>query len=215
MIAARSKAIPLWFFAAFVPMTAAQIARLYQTTALGWIVCDYTGRIGALLTLALIPVARATAFRREPLRTSWPETSLWILGLVVLFPLIGPWINHVVTLWIPNTRLGRYIAPAGWLSILDLTAGMALTAYHEEIVFRRCARAVFNPRWGDGVAMIVITSVLFAAFHWTTGIGNISAVFFFGIYAMCFLRRVGSLWPLIVAHFLIDFIQFGGLHLLF
>jgi membrane protease YdiL (CAAX protease family) len=210
-MADRAKSIPWWFIAAITVMGISQIARLYQTTPEGWIACDYAGRIGALLLLAFIPAARAVAYRREALRVSWWETVLWIVGIVVLFPSLAPILNHQITLLISHTRIGHYYPPTGWLNIVDLTFGLALTAYHEEIIFRRCARAVFSPQWGKGVAMVLLTSLLFAAYHWTTGIGNMVPVFFFGIYMMLFLRRTGALWPLVIAHFLTDFVQFSGL----
>ena len=208
---ARARSIPLWFIAPFVPMVLSQIVRIYQTTAFGWIMCDYAGRLGALAVLAAIPAARVVAFRREALKTSWRETTLWIVAIVVVFPAFAPWLNLQLTLLVPGTRIGTYYPPDGWLNIVDLTFGMALTAYHEETVFRRCAQAVFSAKWGNGAVIVLLTSLLFAAYHWTTGIGNIVPVFFFGIYMMLFLRRVGSLWPLVIAHFLVDFVQFSGL----
>ena len=203
-----TKTIPLWFIAAFVPMVASQVIRLHQTLPLDWLLCDYAGRLGALLVLAAIPAARAVAFRRQPLLTSWWETVLWIIGLVLVYPPLGHGLSALVNAYIPNTPLGPYPAPQGGLYLLDLTFGLVLVAYHEEVIFRRCARAVFSSGWGEGAAMIGLSALLFSAYHWTTGLGNMVYVFFFAIYAMFFLRRVGALWPLILAHFLVDFVQF-------
>jgi len=207
-MATRTKSIPLWFIAPFIPMVGSQLLRLYQTTPLGWLICDYSGRIGALLVLAAIPAARAVAFRRQRLQTSWWETALWIIGLPVLFCTTCQMVSIGVNDLIPHTTLGVYLPPTGWLNVFDLTAGLTLVAYQEETVFRRCAREVFGAVWGNGVIMILLTSLLFAAFHWTTGLGNVAATFIFGIAIMLCLRRTGALWPLVVAHFITDFVRF-------
>jgi uncharacterized protein len=206
MMIGRINSSPFWFLLAFVPMVASQIARLYQTTALGWIICDYSGRLAALAILAAIPAARAAAFRPQQRRAPWWEIAVWVIVLATGYHAFSGWLASKVDSWVPNTLLGLYYPPDGWLRYFDLVFGLGLVAFHEEIIFRRCARSVFNPGAGDGVRMIIITSLLFAVYHWTTGLGNIVSVFFFGIYMMCFYRRSGLLWPLVLAHFVADFI---------
>ena len=200
----REKNIPLWFLAPFVPMVLSQVVRLYQTTTEGWLIWDYSGRVAALLVLAVIPSARAIAFRRDALRTSWWETALWILAVFAFGPLIAKPFGHFVNVLIPHTQLGTYPDPHGSLLILDTTLGLALVAFHEEIVFRRCARFAFGRRFGNGLGMLLATSLLFASYHWSAGIGNIASNFFFGLLAMTCLKRTGALWPIVVAHYLID-----------
>jgi uncharacterized protein len=53
--------------------------------------------------------------------------------------------------------------------------GLGLDTYTEEVVFRRCARQVFKPYVGDGTLMVLLTSLLFGAYHWWSGVGNILA----------------------------------------
>ena len=207
----RAKLVPLWFVGVLAVLVTSQIFRLFQTDAILWTLCDYSGRLGALALLWIIPAARKVAYQRQPLRTSWWETILWIIGMVILFSTFCQWVRHAVDAAIPGTKLGSYPILYDWFYIFDLTAGMVLVAVQEEIVFRRCSREVFGARWGQGAITIFLSSLLFAAYHWTTGLGNMAAVFFFGVYAMLFLRRTGALWPLIVAHALNDFVQFSGL----
>jgi len=159
-----------------------------------WTLCDYAGRLAQLGFLAAIPAARRVAYQPQRLRIRWWETLLWTLGLVIFFCTVCQWITHAVDGWFPNTRLGPYpILEGGWY-YFDLTAGLALVAVQEEIVFRRCAGAVFAARWGQGAVTVLLSSLLFVAYHWTTGLGSMTAVFFFGVYAMLFLRRTGALW---------------------
>ena len=188
-------------------MVLSQIIRLHQTSAVGWLICDYAGRTGALLLLAAIPAARVIAFRRRPLLISWWETMLWIILLVAVFTTVEPWLVDYGKQWLPNIQLGRYPSLLGSLRIFDLTAGLTLVAYQEEIVFRRCAREAFAG-WGDA-SMIGVTAFIFAAYHWWSGFANMIGVFAFGVCAMLLLRRTGALWPVVIAHFLVDLIHFS------
>jgi membrane protease YdiL (CAAX protease family) len=83
---------------------------------------------------------------------------------------------------------------AGWIS--STLSGLALVAYSEEIVFRRCARHLFQIYLKDGHALVVVTSILFGAYHWWTGIGNIIEAALIGVLLMLFYRRSVALWRL-------------------
>jgi membrane protease YdiL (CAAX protease family) len=45
---------------------------------------------------------------------------------------------------------------------------------------------------------------LFGVYHWQAGIGNVVSATVFGIAAMLFYVRAGSIVPLIIAHFAIN-----------
>ena len=51
--------------------------------------------------------------------------------------------------------------------------------------------------------------MLFAGYHWWTGIGNIISAFLFGIVAVLFYARVGNLWPVVLTHYLCDLAGFA------
>jgi membrane protease YdiL (CAAX protease family) len=200
--------VPVWFIAAFVPMVASQIVRLHQHDAAWWLVCDYAGRIGALAVIAAFPGARAIAFARVPLRVGWRETAALAVGLIVVTVLLLEKFEPIVAHHIANHQIGTIPNPTGAWRVLDMTIGLALATFHEEVVFRRCARAVFGRSLGDGWKMIVASALLFATYHWWTGITNIAVVAIFGVAAMLIYRRIGALWPLVLAHYLIDLVVF-------
>jgi hypothetical protein len=195
----------LWLAAALVPMVASQLLRLQQVHPAAWLFWDYAGRIGALAVLLAIPAARAIAFRHQALRPArWDAGLRFVIGLVLAHFLLGNLIARLVDAAIPGTALGTYPVVAGWLHALDLTAGIALVAYHEEVVFRRLAREALQPWIGDGTAMIVATASLFGAYHWWSGAGNICMAFLVGVLLMLAYRHLAALWPLVVAHYLVD-----------
>src|ERR1700730_1453362 len=69
--------------------------------------------------------------------------------------------------------LGQYPHPTGWLKAFDLFFGLALVAISEEVIFRRYIRLAFRPYLGDGIFAVLTTSVLFGAYHWWAGLGNV------------------------------------------
>jgi membrane protease YdiL (CAAX protease family) len=200
---------PVCLAVALIPMVVSQILRLHQSDPAAWIFWDYAGRLGGMAALAAIPSARVVAFRLEPLRVTLWEAAVWIAGLVLADHYLGGWIRRTVNAALPGTVLGVYPEAQGWLHIADGVVGLALVAISEEVVFRRYARHAFQNLLGDGVAMLAVTSILFAVYHWWTGIGNICEALFMGVLLMLFYRRAGALWPAIVAHYLVDMVDFA------
>ena len=202
----RTRAV--WLAIAIAPMLASEIVRLGQSDPFAWIAWDYAGRIAALALLAALPVARAVAFRREEMRVGGWEVALWIAGLVAFDHLVDHALNDYVSELIPG-RLGGYPSGHGWLFALDLSVGLALVAYSEEVIFRRCLRKVLADRVGDNAKMVIGAALMFAGFHWWTGAGNIAAALSFGIAAMLAYRRIGALSPVALAHYLCDVSNFA------
>jgi uncharacterized protein len=169
---------------------------------------DYAGRLGGLEVLAAIPAARAAAFRFEARRLSLWKIALWIAGIVVVsIWLVG--LSRMINASFPTTVLGRYLRPHGWLYFVDLTFGLTLVAFSEEIVFRRCARHLLQPYLGDGYLLVLATSLVFAGYHWWAGLGAVIAVSIWGAILMLFYQRSGALWPVVLAHYLIDLYIFA------
>jgi uncharacterized protein len=200
---------PVWFVAALLPMVASQIVRLHQHDPGTWIFWDYAGRLGGLSLLAIIPSARIVAFRRESLRMALWKVVLWIAGIVAADHYLGGWARRAINTALPATMLGVYPQPSGWLYLVDVVFGLALVAYSEEIVFRRCARHVFQTYVGNGHLMVFVTSLLFGAYHWWTGVGNIVEATMIGVLLMLFLQRSAALWPVVLGHYVTDIADFA------
>jgi uncharacterized protein len=199
----------VWFVAALIPMVASQILRLQQSDPAAWIFWDYSGRLGTLGMLAAIPSLRMVAFRWDKLQIALWEAVLWIVGLVITDHYVGEWFRRTISAALPATVLGTYPRLSGWLYFVDVVFGIALVAYSEEIVFRRCARHIFKIYMDDGYGLVVVTSLLFGAYHWWTGLGNIVEATIVGALLMLFFRRSGALWPVVLAHYLIDIADFA------
>jgi uncharacterized protein len=200
---------PVWFVAALIPMAASQIVRLQQHDPGLWIFWDYAGRLGGLAVLALIPSARTVAFRRDRLRIALWQVALWIVGIVLADQYLGGWARRAMNAALPTTVLGVYPQLGGWLYFVDLVFGLALVAYSEEIVFRRCARHVFQRYFNDSRVLVFATALLFGAYHWWAGVGTMAQATLAGVLLMVFLQRSGALWPIDLCHYVTDIVDFA------
>jgi CAAX protease family protein len=207
MSAHRAMPAPIWFAGALVPMVASQVLRLHQPDPSAWLFWDYAGRLGGLAVLAV--TAPAIAFGREKLRMSYWHVTLWIAAIVLTDHYLAGWIRTTINGVLPGTVLGAYPQPSGFLYWVDTVFGIALVAYSEEIVFRRCARHLLKEYLGDGHVLIVASSLLFAAYHWWTGVGNMIEAAIMGVVFMLFLKRSGALWPVVLSHYLTDIVEFA------
>jgi uncharacterized protein len=198
---------PLWFVCAILPMVASQIVRLQQSDPAAWIFWDYAGRPRALAVLGVIPSARRIAFGREHLRIIPWEIGIWIAGIVLVDHYLCGWIRRTFNSALPSTVLGHYPEPHGWLNYVDIVFGMALVAYSEELMFRRCARVLFQ-KYARPWVIVLGTSVLFGAYHWWTGVGDIVEAVLIGALLMLFYQRSVALWPVVLAHYLTDVVDF-------
>ncbi len=188
-------------------MVASQVLRLRHLDAGGWLFWDYAGRLGGLAVLAAM--AWPVAFRGETLRMPWMQVALWVLGIVLVDHSLGGWIRTTGNHLFPSTVLGHYPLSIGWLHWFDILFGLSIDTYTEEVVFRRCARQVFEPYLGDGLLLVLVTSLLFGAYHWWSGVGNILAAMLMGVLFMLFFQRSGSLWPVVLSHYLTDVANFA------
>jgi hypothetical protein len=207
----RAIPLPLWFVAALILMVVSLIVRLQQSDPATWILWDYAGRVGALTVLGVIPVARTVALQWERLRITYWEAIAWIIGIILFDHYVCGWIRRTINDALPATVLGGYSEPHGWLHVVDVIFGLALVAYSEELLFRRCARHLFKMYLNDdGRALVVITSLLFGAYHWWTGIGNIIEAVLIGVLLMLFYLRSAALWPVVLGHYLTDIADFAS-----
>ncbi len=58
------------------------------------------------------------------------------------------------------------------------------------------------------MGLYFISAALFAAIHWSSGIGTIGGAFVTGLLLMWLTRRSGSVLPAVSAHYFINLILF-------
>lgn len=94
---------------------------------------------------------------------------------------------------------------------LDLTLGVFAVALSEELVFRKLALRWLEDAGRSPLQIVVISALAFSLMHWASGVPRLLYTFAVGLIYMAAYLRLKSLWPLIAAHWLEDFIAFGGL----
>jgi len=91
--------------------------------------------------------------------------------------------------------------------VFDLTVGLALTAVAEELVFRRLYLDAFGARLSP-LPLYVLSAAVFAAVHWSIGLGTVAGTFVVGLMLLWLTRRTGSVLPAIAAHYVINLVLF-------
>jgi membrane protease YdiL (CAAX protease family) len=92
---------------------------------------------------------------------------------------------------------------------IDLTVGLALVGLMEELIFRGLAAACLE-HYLPPAGVVAVSALLFGLIHWSLGwhsvvvTGAIGAVFMFAY------LRLRSILPLVLAHFVVNFIDFAG-----
>lgn len=178
-----------------------------------------------LVDVLLLPVPALLALLL--LATAWPPRHgvlaatgldlrrarsdlLWGLGIFVGIGVPG------LALYLGSRALGlnTTVQAAGlgehWWVVPLLVASAAGNAVLEEVVmvgylFVRGAQARVSPR-----LVLVGSAVVRGSYHLYQGFGGFVGNLVMGLLLGCFFRRTGRLWPLVVAHFLLDVASFVG-----
>ena len=91
---------------------------------------------------------------------------------------------------------------------IDLTFGLALTAVAEELVFRSIARDFLGRYMSSTLAIVAASALIFAAIHWSHGIGAMVTALFAGAVLMALFMRTGSVVPCMIAHYAVNAADF-------
>ncbi len=95
----------------------------------------------------------------------------------------------------PDTGLLRFLA----VTYMAICAGVVEEFYYRGLVRIVCGRGRFG-----SVLFVLVSSALFAPPHWYGGVAKIVYVELFAIEAATIYLAIGNLWPLIMAHIIID-----------
>lgn len=180
----------------------------------GVYLADYGTRAAVVALCFLWPTSRAIATQR--LCAHW-GTGLAVLCAVVL-PVFGRLTYHLLEVPFVNlTGVGGLFAfpfisdPRFYW--FDLTVGLLAVALSEELVFRKLAMRWLEQAGRTQTQILVISALLFSLIHWGSGLGRLLSTFVFGLIYMAAYLRLRRLWPLVLAHWFVDFAAFGPIDL--
>jgi membrane protease YdiL (CAAX protease family) len=195
-----------------VPYLLNDVANIFVAQPLPWLVCDYGVRLASLA--CLVWAVRGGAVAREDLAlgaAAWPRVAL--AGAVALGG--GLLLNSAesrAAFWSLAPWQWGSIPPISlpWLRLADCFVGVALVAVSEELVFRGALPALLARLGAAPVGAWLISTVLFGLAHWSLGPGHVLQTALIGGLFGLMARYGRSLWPAIVAHYGVDFVEFFG-----
>ena len=93
---------------------------------------------------------------------------------------------------------------------IDLPVGLLLVGIVEELVFRGCMYTCLRTFTESSSAIVAISSVAFGLIHWSLGLHAVLITSLIGAVFMIAYLQTRALPPLMLAHFVINFIDFAG-----
>lgn len=188
---------------------------LYPSSWEEWLFVDYLGRLLVLAYVFSIPQVRDDISRM--FSKPWPDIQhthrililVLMVALAIMFETIVDIPQAIVYQHFPDTVHFRYfkIESTLWLA-LDLTVGLALVAFSEEILFRGCL-VKFLARYTDSsFVLVVVSAIIFGLMHWPTGVDNIAATTLTGVFLGIVYLWSKSLVPCVVIHYCINVVNF-------
>lgn len=174
-----------------------------------WLVTDYGFRLAALLVVLAHPALRTAA--RKALRRPKGLWS-WVNGIPLVAVVTVVLLQEVEPLLAPYglwPTIGGPPLPDAWAPfVFDMTIGLALVAFSEELIGRALPLAVGEALgWPQGRTM-VLACVAFGLWHWSGGAATVALAAVCGGLLMALYRRTGSLWPAVAAHYLANLVLF-------
>lgn len=171
---------------------------------------NYGLRIFVLFALVWWPVSRQLVFERHLPAAPIGRSVLTVFALPALC-----WVSFwyvVVPLAMAVGAVNQTNIPDienPYLVALNLTFGLLLISLSEELIFRKLSY-VWLSKAGLSQARIVLWSaVFFSVTHWGGGFIALTNTMIMGALYMIFYIKVGRLWPLVLAHWLHNFIYLG------
>jgi membrane protease YdiL (CAAX protease family) len=176
-----------------------------------WLLVDYGSRllaVGIVLALMQRKLSRAAEFGLTGI--SFRSGLAWALLLTATGILIDQVGWRFLEQHLPFTQLTSMPKiKSPFVNIFDLIFGLTLVAVSEEIVFRGYFYSALHKQLSSP-ALVALSMVLFGMIHWSQGLHAIASTALWGILPMVSVIRTRSVIPAVIAHYITDFVSFGG-----
>jgi membrane protease YdiL (CAAX protease family) len=105
---------------------------------------------------------------------------------------------------------GMPAIPSPFWNWVDLTIGLLAVGVFEELVFRGYLHTFILRYTESPVAIVVVSSIAFGLIHWSLGLHAVLVTAVISSIFMIAYLRTRSLPAIMLAHFMINFIDFAG-----
>ena len=197
------------FLLVLAPFFLNDFAFMASRTAEQWLAVDYGSKTAALFLIAVFARLRGPSMASLPRRALTTEGLLLAAGCALAILAVDLVVTEARDFFPEELILFRYPnieQPA--LYWIDLTFGLALTAVAEELVFRAIARDFLERYMSGTFAIVAASAVIFAAIHWSHGIGAMVTALFAGAALMVLYMRTRSLVPCMITHYAVNAANF-------
>jgi uncharacterized protein len=190
------------------PFIVKRIVLLGEHDYVTWLAVDYTARCVAIAGFAL--GLRSGLIVRYAVKAGL-VTSVLALSILVAAELVEqiaayPVLRHYLRIMELSSIP---VVPDAHLRLADLALGLLLVAVSEELVFRRFLFAIIE-RWSqNGIAVILISSAVFALIHLTSGIADTLNAFVHGVLLGGAFWKTRRVSVCIASHYLVDLWTFA------
>lgn len=198
---------------AALPFYLNDFSNISVSNELLWLTIDYGLKLVSLIFLLFM--LRNGSLKNEDLGLrSLPAKKfiLWTAGITALGLCLD---EPGFAFWseiLPSFRLGGIpVGPDSALYMLDMTLGLALVAIAEEVVFRGLVFSTLRERGRSVPATFFYSAIIFGFIHWSQGPVAVAATAVTGSGLMLCRWRTGSIYPTVIAHYVINYLSFSGL----
>jgi membrane protease YdiL (CAAX protease family) len=197
-----------------LPFLLNDFANIYVSDYRSWLTIDYT--LVKLLPLVLIGIflrGRFVSFHDLGLRAVRIGPFLgWTVLMMAAGIVLDSGLGRFLAAILPDTRLGG-MPPISdpVVNQLDLHLGLGLVALVEEMIFRGLYFTLLSRYLARTAWVLVVSSAAFGLIHWSLGLSAVLHTTLIGAVFMSCMWRTGSVWPTVLAHFLVNYIAFSGI----
>ena len=187
------------------------IPLIYANNYIIWLLIDYSVRISALsIILYLLK-------RKISVPSEFGLVKIGVKSLIIwaaVSSIIGIAVDQIVWRYLerilPETQIMSFPKIKNpFVKGFDLTAGMLLVSITEELIFRGYYFSVLRSHTKSPFIVVSISSLMFGLIHWSLGLHGIIVAAMWSILPMVAIWKTSSVYPVIVAHYVTDFISFS------
>jgi uncharacterized protein len=197
-----------------VPFFLNDFANIYVTDWRLWLVIDYLA-VKLLPLIVVVWLIRTGKMRPVDFGLTLQPPGAFIVVFLIA-ALAGTFIDQNGTLIFGSLpgypALGRIpVIENRFWNWVDLTAGLILVGFFEELIFRGYLYRVLSRYTQNRLVIVPVSAVVFGLIHWSGGSVQVLTAAAVGALFMALYIRTRSLPAIMLAHVAVNFIDFAGI----
>ena len=194
---------------AYLPYYLNDATNIWVSDYVTWIWLDYAQRLVAV-AIALWALRQAYVTRVDLGLTAIPLASFlkWTAVTAAAAMAYLYLSEFILAPYFPKGAIGSVpFDPDSPLFLFDLTFGLLLVGFSEELVCRGLTLSVLKKRLPIP-AVYAVSALLFSLMHWSLSTHNLVDAFVYGLIFVPATLATGTIWPGVVVHFLVNFVLY-------